>query len=61
MVKVSYDDKFIKSSNMLYDIEDVNLDKQYCGIVKNLNENGVVVEFCNNIRGTLPKSELKMQ
>lgn len=46
---------------MLYDIEDVNLDKQYCGIVKNLNDNGVVVEFCNNIRGTLPKSELKMQ
>lgn len=56
VVKVSYDDKFIKSNNMLYDLEEVDLQKQYCGIVKNINDNGVVVEFCNNVRGTLPKN-----
>lgn len=56
VVKVSYDDKFIKSNNMLYDLEEVDLQKQYCGIVKNINDNGVVIEFCNNVRGTLPKN-----
>lgn len=61
VVKVSYDEKFIKSSNMIFDVEDLDLSKQYCGIIKVFNENGVTVEFCNNIRGILPKNELKMQ
>ena len=43
VVKVSYDEKFIKNNNMLIDIEDVDLEKQYCGIVKLVNDNGVTV------------------
>ena len=46
---------------MLYDVEEVDLEKQYCGIIRSVNENGVIVEFCNNIRGILPKPEIKMQ
>jgi hypothetical protein len=37
VVKVSYDEKFIKSSNMLYDNENIDLSKQYCGIIKVIN------------------------
>lgn len=37
VVKVSYDEKFIKSSNMIYDVEDLDLSKQYCGIIKVFN------------------------
>jgi len=43
VVKVSYDDKFIKSNNMLYDVEDINLEKQYCGIIKGVNDTGIVI------------------
>lgn len=56
VVKLSYDEKFIKNSNMLYDIEEVDFDKQYCGIIKGINDTGIIVQFCNNIRGTLPKN-----
>lgn len=30
------------------------------GFVSNVNPNGVVVEFCNNIKGILSKNELKL-
>ena len=30
-------------------------------MIKSINENGVSVEFCNNIRGIIPKYELKLQ
>ncbi len=46
---------------MLFDVEEVDLEKQYCGIIRTINENGVIVEFCNNIRGILPKNEIKIQ
>lgn len=66
VVKISYDEKIMKSNKMLFSVEEMDLDdqeeanKQYCGFVKSVNDNGVVVEFCNNIRGTIPKSEIKM-
>lgn len=41
---------------MLIDLEDVNLEKQYCGIIRTINDNGIIVEFCNNYRGILPKN-----
>jgi hypothetical protein len=43
VVKLSYDEKFIKNSNMLYDIEEVDFDKQYCGIIKGINDTGIIV------------------
>lgn len=41
VVKVSYDEKFIKSTNILQDLEDFDSQKQYCGIIRSLNENGL--------------------
>ena len=48
---------------MLYDLEETSEgnDKMYCGMIKSINENGVNVEFCNNIRGIIPKYEMKLQ
>lgn len=37
VVKVTYDEKFIKSTHMLYDVEEVDLEKQYCGIIRTIN------------------------
>ena len=66
VIKISYDDKVMKSNKMLFSVDDIDLEseeginKQYCGFVTSANEHGVVVEFCNNIKGTIPKNEVKM-
>ena len=41
-------------------MELVDEKKKYIGFVSNVNPNGVVVEFCNNIKGILSKNELKL-
>lgn len=43
VVKISYDEKVLKSNNMLMDLEEVKEgeDKMYCGVIKSINENGV--------------------
>ncbi len=62
VIKISYDEKILKASkdSLLFDIETADLTKKYMGFVSNVNPNGVVVEFCNNIKGILSKNELKL-
>lgn len=60
VVKLSYDPKIIKSDNMLMDIEEIQENIKYCGFINGVNKNGVIVEFCNNIRGIIGNGELKI-
>jgi len=46
--------------SLLCDTDNVNESKKYIGFVSNVNPNGVVIEFCNNIKGILSKNELKL-
>ena len=59
VVKISYDQRVLKAENLLLDLEDVDPNKKYCGFINSVNSNGVIVEFCNNIRGIVSKNELK--
>ena len=58
VIKISYDEKILKApiETFLLDVDQVDEKKKYIGFVSNVNPNGVVVEFCNNIKGILSKS-----
>jgi len=43
VVKISYDKKIIVAKNILFDTDDVDETKKYCGFVSNVNANGVVI------------------
>jgi len=62
VIKISYDEKILKApkESLLKDVDQVDEKKKYIGFVSNVNPNGVVVEFCNNIKGILSKNELKL-
>lgn len=62
VIKISYDEKIVKATkeSLLFDSDEVDENKKYIGFIANVNPNGVVVEFCNNIKGILAKNELKL-
>ena len=60
VIKISYDQGVIKAKNLLMDIDNVDENQQYCGFISNVNINGVVVEFCNNIKGIISQRELQL-
>ena len=60
VLKVSYDEKILKCKNLLFDVESIVDEEQYCGFIKSITQNGVIIEFCNNIKGILPANEVKI-
>lgn len=60
VIKVSYDKKILIAKNLLFDTDDIEENQKYCGFISNVNANGTVVEFCNNIRGILSQRELQL-
>ena len=60
VVKVTQQPLLMKAKNLLVDTDDIEEEVKYAGFVSNLNQNGVVVEFCNNIRGIVSQRELKV-
>ena len=53
VIKVCYDTKIVAAKNLLFNIEDIDENTKYCGFISNVNINGVVIEFCNNIKGII--------
>ena len=43
VVKISYDEKVLKSKNMLYNVDEVEDDKLYCGFLKSVSNNGAII------------------
>lgn len=62
VIKITYDEKLLKApkDSLLMDVDKVEENKKYIGFVSNVNPNGVVVEFCNNIKGIISKNELTL-
>jgi hypothetical protein len=60
VIKISYDKKILQAKNLLFSLDNVDENIKYMGFIKNVNPNGVVIEFCNNIKGILVKNELKL-
>lgn len=60
VIKVSYDPKIVSAKNLLYNDEEIDENSKYCGFICNVNSNGVVVQFCNNIKGIISQHELQI-
>jgi ribosomal protein S1 len=58
IIKVSYDEKILKANNLLMDADAIDENQKYCGFISNVNANGVVIEFCNNLKGIISQREL---
>jgi hypothetical protein len=53
VIKVSYDPKILIAKNLLFDSSEIDENKKYCGFISNVNANGAVIEFCNNLKGII--------
>jgi hypothetical protein len=60
VIKVSYEPALLAAKNLLFSEEQVEEDQKYCGFICNVNANGVVVEFCNNLKGIVSQRELQL-
>ena len=60
VIKLSYDPKILVAKNLLFDTEEIDENKKYCGFISNVNMNGVVIEFCNNLKGIISQRELQL-
>ena len=62
VIKISHDPKILKApqDSLLFDLNMVEDGKKYTGFVSSVVQNGVIVEFCNNIRGFLSNNKLKL-
>lgn len=60
VIKLCYDPKVVQAKNLLMDTDQIDETQKYTGFINNVNANGIVVEFCNNIRGILSQRELQL-
>ena len=60
VIKVTQDPLLMRSDRLLVSTDNIDPDQRYTGFIANLNQNGVVVEFCNNIRGIVSQREIQL-
>jgi hypothetical protein len=53
VIKICYDPKILTAKNLLYSTEEIDENTKYCGFISNININGAVIEFCNNLKGII--------